>query len=115
MTALHYVVRLNQGETSSLIFPVLDEFGAPVTITGWTAKAQIRSAPGIPTVLYEWSANNGNITVAGSSVTLRVSASDSAAWTWLTAEYDLILTDTNGNVYRIAEGAVVVDPAITQP
>ena len=67
MTALHYTLKLNQGETSSLIFPVLDEFGAPVTITGWTAKAQIRSAPGIPTVLYEWSATNGNIPVAGST------------------------------------------------
>ena len=43
MTALKYNIRLNQNETSSLIFPVLDEFGAPVNITGWTAEAQIRS------------------------------------------------------------------------
>lgn len=114
VTALHYDIRLNQGETSSLIFPVLDQFGAPVNITGWTGKAQIRSAPGIPTVLYEWSATAGNLTVAGTTVTLRVAAADSSAWTWCSGEYDLILTDTNGNVYRIAEGAVTVDPAITQ-
>ena len=113
MTALHYTVKLNQGETSSLIFPILDEFGAPVTVTGWTAKAQVRSAPGNPTVLYEWSATAGNITVTGTTVTLRVPAADSSAWTWTTADYDLKLTDLNGNVYRIAEGQVVVDPAIT--
>lgn len=113
MTALKYEIKLNQGETSSLIFPVLDEFGAPVNVTGWTGKAQIRSAPGIPTVLYEWSATAGNLTVAGTTVTLRVAATDSAAWTWCSGVYDLILTDINSNVYRIAEGPVVVDPAIT--
>jgi hypothetical protein len=113
MTALKYRIRLNAGETSSLVFPVLDEHGLPVTITGWTGKAQIRSAPGIPAVLYEWSATNGNITVSGSSVTLRVAAADSAAWDWTSAFYDLILTDLSGNVYRIAEGNVQVDPAIT--
>ena len=113
MTALKYTVKLNQGETSSLIFPILDEFGAPVNVTGWTAKSQIRSAPGIPTVLYEWSATAGNLTVSGSSVTLRVPAADSSGWTWTSAEYDLILIDLNGNVYRIAEGPVQVDPATT--
>lgn len=113
MTALHYAIRLNQGETSSLIFPVLDGFGSPVVVTGWVGKAQVRSAPGIPTVLYEWSAANGNITMSGSSVTLRVAAADSSAWKWTCAEYDLILTDLSGNVYRIAEGPVQVDPAIT--
>lgn len=113
MTALNYTIELNQGETSALMFPVLDGFGAPVNVTGWTGKAQIRSAPHIPTVLYEWSAANGNITVSGTTVTLRVSAADSTAWTWLAGVYDLILTDTNGNVYRIAEGAVEIDPAVT--
>lgn len=114
MTALRYQIKLNAGETSSLVFPVLDEHGLSVNITGWTGKAQIRSAPGIPQVLYEWSAAQGNLTVSGSSVTLRVAAADSAAWNWTNAVYDLILTDLNGNVYRIAEGSVVVDPAITQ-
>jgi hypothetical protein len=65
--------------------------------------------------LYEWSANNGNITVDSTTVTLRVAATDSSAWTWCKAFYDLILTDLNGNVYRIAEGPVVVDPAVTTP
>lgn len=113
MTALQYTVKLNQGETSSLVFPVIDEFGAPVTVTGWVGKSQIRASDGSPAVLYEWSVAHSNITVTGTTVTLRVPAADSAGWTWTNALYDLILTDQSGNVYRIAEGPVVVDPAIT--
>ncbi len=113
MTALRYTVALNQGETSSLIFPVIDQYGAAVNITGWTGKAQIRTAPHVPTVLYEWSATAGNLTIGSNSVTLRVAAADSSAWTWCVAVYDLILTDLSGNVYRIAEGEVHVDSAVT--
>lgn len=113
MTALKYPMALNQGETSSLVFPILDEFGSPVTVTGWTGKAQIRAKPGGPAVLYEWSTAHSNITVTGTTVTLRVPAVDSAGWSWLCGFYDLILTDLSGNVYRIAEGPVRIDPSTT--
>jgi|SRR5882757_1720608 len=113
MTALQYTIQLNQGETSSIIFPVVDEFGTSVSVAGWTGKSQIRACDGSPAVLYEWSSAHANITVSGVSVTLRVPAADSAGWTWTDALYDLILTDLSGNVYRIAEGPVIVDPAIT--
>lgn len=113
MTAFQYTMQLNQGETSSLVFPVLDQFGTPVSVAGWTGKAQIRASDFSPVVLYEWSPANFNITVSGTSVTLRVPAAASMAWTWTSALYDIILTDLSGNVYRIAEGPVQVDPAIT--
>jgi len=71
MTALQYAIQLNQGETSSLIFPVIDQYGTPVSVAGWTGKSQIRACDGAPAVLYEWSAAHSNITVSGTSVTLR--------------------------------------------
>lgn len=109
---LWFDLAINQGETTSIIFPVIDQNGQPVNVTGWTARAQIRETELTP-VLYEWSAANSNITVSGTSVTLSVPAATSAVWMWTAGRYDLELTDTRGSVYRIAEGKVHVSPQMT--
>lgn len=113
MTALAYDLLINQGETWSIIFPVVDVANKPVTVTGWTAKAQIRGSE-TASVLYEWSATFGNIVVGTTTVTLSVPAATSAAWWWTSGLYDLDLTDTAGRIYRIAQGAVRVSPQITR-
>jgi hypothetical protein len=114
MAALQYDLPINQGETCSFTFPVFDGAGDPLTVDGWTAKAQIRRYPTSVIVFYEWSAANQNIVVSGSSITLQLSAADSAAWTWNNGCYDLDLTDPDSNVTRIAEGAVRVSSEVTR-
>lgn len=111
MTLL-FPLNINQGETYSVTFPVVDANGAPVNVTGWTARSQIRQTP-VDAILYEWSAANHNIVVTGTTVTLTVSPADSSLWEWTSARYDLDLTDLSGNVSRLAEGDVCVSPAIT--
>lgn len=115
MATLTFPLNINQGEAWSVTFPVIDANNNPMNVTGWTAKAQIRGAPG-ETVLYEWSAANSNITVSGTTVTISLTGAVSAAWTWIgiNAEYDLYVTNLSGQPYRIAQGPVIVSPEVTQ-
>ncbi len=119
---LTYPLNINQGETWAVTFPVVDSAGTAPPLAGWTGRAQIRRIPTEP-ILYEWIAAAGNITLtytpdvgstpAQALVTLSVTRATSLAWPWTKAVYDLVLTDTAGNVSRVAQGPVTVNPETT--
>jgi hypothetical protein len=108
--------------------------GEVVSLTGRTIHAQVRSAPGAPDVLYEWSTARGNVAVSEVSVTyvdaddvehtittaavsLLVPASDSAAWRWTLGVYDVLVVDPAApdNTYEIIEeSAVRADRTVTR-
>lgn len=110
---LTFPLKINQGETWEMTFPVVDSANVPVDVTGWSARAQVRHGSLEP-VLYEWSAGNSNLTLSGSTVTLKVTATVSSSWSFTEGSYDLELTDTLGRVYRIAEGSVKIKQEITR-
>jgi hypothetical protein len=103
-----------QGTTWSIAWPILDTNGAPMDMTGWSVRSQIRADVDAPTALYEWSTVVGNASVTDNRVTLTVRPTESAAWTWDSGVYDVELTDLLGRVARIASGAVVVSPEVTR-
>ncbi len=111
---LRYPIPLKQGVSTDIIFPVFGATGQLENVDGWTAHAQVRVSPGDP-VLHEWSSTAGNVTVAGTAVTLHVAGSTSLGWEWRYGEYDLYVTDPAGNGSCLAEGPVQVEPAITHP
>jgi len=111
---LRYDLRISQGETFQLAVPVLDDNGAPVALSGMTARGQIRSHSASPTVLHEWSATAGNLALDINDVVLTVPAATSTAWSFRTARWDLELIDLDGNTIRLVEGIVVVHPEVTR-
>lgn len=112
---LRYDLHLNQGETFRLDIPVLDDAGAPVDITGMTARAQVRARRADTTAVHEWSTTAGNLTLASNNITLNVPAATSAAWAWRLGYWDLELTEpATSTTTRLVEGAVVVSPEITR-
>lgn len=104
---------IEQGTTWSMAWPITVE-SAPVDLTGWTVRAQIRPDVSSSTVLFEWSTTLHNATVTGSKVTLSLTPQDSAGWTWTDAVYDVHLTDLVGRVARVTGGAVVVSHEVTR-
>jgi hypothetical protein len=112
--SLRFDLRINQGETFKLAIPVLDDDGNPVTLSGMTARGQVRSYATSSTVLYEWSTANGNLAFNANDVVITVPATASTAWTWKTAAYDVELADDAGAVTRLVEGHVVVHPEVTR-
>ncbi len=105
---------IEQGTTWAISWPILDAAGEPMDLTGWTVRAQIRESVTAAEVLHEFTTAKGNATVEQSYVTLSVAPSESSAWPWRNAVYDVELTDPTGRVARIAEGAVTVSPEVTR-
>lgn len=114
MAALEYDLVINQGETWSIAFPVMDGAGAPLVVDGWHARAQVR-----PTIssaaVFEWNNTTAaNAIVSGTSVQLKLDPRDTVYWAFATALYDLELTDPQGGITRIAEGKVILKAEVTR-
>lgn len=103
-----------QGATWQIAWPITDLSGAPIDLTGWTVRSQVRPSPDSSTVYYEWSTAVGNASVLNSRVTLSVRPVESSAWTWTDGAFDIELTDLLGRVARIVEGTVSVSPEVTR-
>ena len=84
----------------------------PVDLTGYTANLQIRPFPLSTTIDYDASSN---IVLGGTAgtITLDIPATATALFTWWNGVYDLILTDSSGNVTRLLQGSVIVTPGVT--
>lgn len=111
---LRFDLRINQGETFQLSVPVLDNDGDPVSLTGMTAKGQIRSHAASPTVLYEWSTANANVALNSNNVILTVPAAASSLWSWRTGRWSLEIADESGTTTRLVDGLVIVHPEVVR-
>jgi len=85
----------------------------PVDLTGYTATLQIRqyqstSAP----LLYDAS---GDITLGGTAgtIALVIPATVTEAFTFYSGVYDLLMTDSSGNVTALLAGNVTLQPAVS--
>lgn len=111
-------LRIAQGSTWSVTFPVLDESGDPMSsLAGWTARAQIRESVSSATVLFEWHSDGtkpGAVDLSDGQVTLSVTSAQSSAWTWARGVYDLELVSPSGEVWRPVGGRVRVSPEVTR-
>lgn len=89
---------------------------APVDLTGCIARSQFRSDVDSPTVLFELTTANNRIQLGGTAGTirLRIEATDTAAFTWDSAVYDLEIEFPDGTVERKLKGTVTVSKEITR-
>lgn len=118
-TATRCDITCRLGDTFTLTFPILDSASAPVTVTGWTVRAQVRHAAG-DSLLYEWattpSAGQGTATVSGTSVVLAFNGAVTKLWAWRQpAQFDLFIYEPSTAVpHAVAAGRFLVIPPITQ-
>ena len=119
MTAVTKNLDIEQGATFVLSFVwytgTITVPGAPVNLTGYTARMQIRVKQGDP-VLWEGAVGDG-IVIDGPAgkVTITLTDTDTDAFTVSTAVYDLELIAPGGSpVVRLLQGSVKISPNITQ-
>lgn len=105
---------IQQGTTWAVSWPITDDQGSPLDVSGCTVRSQIRPAKDSDEVLHEFSTQTGNASAEQNAVTLSVAPAVSSAWTWRNGVYDVELTDPAGRVARIAEGTVTVSPEVTR-
>ena len=111
MTAGFHHFVIEQGATFSRILTLKDSTGSVVILNSYSsAEMDLRKNPESSSVVITLTTTNSRISLGGAAgtVTLTISASDTANLTAEDGVYDLELTDSGGNVFRILEGTFSV-------
>lgn len=92
------------------------EYNEPVNLTGFTARMQIREKITSAEVIKELTTANGGIVIdtANFTITLVISATDTALFTFSTAVYSLELVSSGGIVTPFANGVLTLVQEVTR-
>jgi len=117
MATFKHNLRIDQGATFREV--ITWNTGTPpelVDLTGATARAQIRSTLGSSSVLLSLTTENSKIVLGDEdgTITLALSATETAALTWTTGVYDLEIVFADGTVRRLMAGKVKVVAEVTR-
>ena len=105
-----------RGANFSAVLTWKTEALALVNLTGYTAEMDVRvSRSDTGTQVLTLTTANSRITLGGAAgtITLTISAADTAALTAQTAWYDLIVTSGAGTVTRLFEGVFIIAERVT--
>jgi len=91
-------------------------YRAPVNLTGYTARLQIRETVEATDTLLSLTTENGGITLGGTAgtITLLASATATAALDFVNAVYDLEVISGSGVVTRLLHGTVTLSKEVTR-
>jgi hypothetical protein len=104
-------LRLYRGDTATRRFRWLAG-GAPVDLTGASARFTVRARPADATALYLATTGNGLVTLTPATGEISVSV---PVGDWPPAVYDLEITLAGGQVRTLAAGRVTVQPDVSRP
>lgn len=115
MTAGTYHLEIEQGSTFGLTITYKDGNGDLVNLTGYTARMHLRKNIDDSDTVLALTTENGGITLGGSNgtVTLAISATDTAALTSVEGVYDLELV-TGAVVEKLIAGVYTVKREVTR-
>ena len=115
MSATTYDILIEQGATYSQLV-TYKESGVAVNLTGYTARMQVRSTLESASSVVELTTANGRIALGGSAgtITLTISATDTAALTAGRGVYDLELVSGSGIVTRLLQGVCTIIRNVTR-
>lgn len=107
---------IEQGATFTVPLVWKDSNGRLVDLTGYTARMQIRASVSAPDVLLELTSGNGRIVldIPTATITLKLTATETAAITWTKGVYDLEMMTSQGAVTRLLQGQVSVSKEVTR-
>ena len=92
------------------------EYNQQVSLTGYSARMQIRESVDSTTVIYEASSSVGQIVLNNSlgTITITIPASATTLFTFTTAVYAVELFDSNGKVIPFLVGNLTLVPEVTR-
>jgi hypothetical protein len=121
--AAYWKLNIGQGETWRMVLRLRNpnnpdgSAGAPIDLTGYTARMQIRETVSSSTILMQLTSElGGGITIIGPTGTITMLIGDVAsaniAWRW--AVYDLEIESASGETTRLLKGEIEVQPEVTR-
>lgn len=114
MTAGIYNFTIDQGSTWTLQLVYNDPQGAPINLSGYTAKMQVRRKFDSATAVLTLATGGQGITITGPTGTINLIATDeqTGAIEGGLYVYDLEL-DNGGAITRLIQGQITVSPQVT--
>jgi len=111
-----YDMVVDQGATLSRTVTWKDSTKTPINLTGYSARMQVRASVTSAATVIELTTANSRIALGGAAgtVTLTVSATDTAALPAGRYVYDLELVSAAGVVNRLIMGNFVVRAEVTR-
>lgn len=97
-----------------------DPDGAPIDLTGYRIRLQVRQSASASTKLVDFDSDalgtGMSITTLGASgsFTIRITPAVTASYSFSGAEYDLTATSPGGIVYRLHEGKATASAGVTR-
>jgi hypothetical protein len=115
MAATTYDILIEQGATYSQVITYKDN-GVAVNLTGYTARMQVRATLESASTLVELTTANSRIALGGTAgtISLTISATDTAALTSGRGVYDLELVSGSGIVTRLLQGVATISRNVTR-
>jgi hypothetical protein len=115
MPAGIYNFTIEQGETFVRTIIWEDSAGTSINLTGYTARMQLRGSRGIPTLAISLTTENGGIALGGvaGTITITISASQTAAFADRSYIYDLEIISGSGVVTKLIKGIVTIATEVT--
>lgn len=110
-----YNVTAEQCATWQEVWTWTDATGAPVDLTGYTARMDVRTAPGGSLVASIIQGSGIVLGGAAGTITPTLSAAATGAMRAGTYAYDILLTSPAGFVTRLLAGSFTVLPCVTVP
>ena len=110
----HFIVE--QGATFGQTLTLKDSAGSVLNLTGFSGAMQFRENPEASSSILDITTANSRMTMGGNAgtITLAVSATDTAALTASDGVFDLEITSGAGIVTRLIEGTFSIRRNITR-
>lgn len=108
---------VEQGATFDVTLTWKDAGGSPVDLTGYTARAQVRSMVTSAVPLVDMTVGNGRLTLGGTAGTIRILLDDTTTAAFpapFSGVWDLEVESGSGVTTRLLAGAVTVTPEVTR-
>lgn len=121
MPAQLYNITIEQKATFELAITWTEDDGAPINLTGYTAKFSVRTGYDGDEILSvtDTPTSDGGITLGGADGTIQVELKpEYTALLPSSTEryvYDLVLKSGGGKVYRLINGTAFISPGVTNP
>lgn len=106
---------VDQNTTFSFILEYKDDAGVPISLTGSSAKMQVRDTKGGSKLAFTLSSPASGISIDGAAgkLTINMSPSQTNKLFYPKSAYDVMVTDSNGNKTKLVEGFITLSRSVT--
>jgi hypothetical protein len=106
---------VDQNTTFTFVVEYKDSNGNPISLTGASAKLQVRDTKGGSKLAVSLTSPSGGITIdaANGKLTIKMTPTQTSKLFYPKSEYDLMLTDSNFNKTKLLEGFITLSRSVT--